>query len=496
MTLKLKKINDYLYELPQHDEMRVPGLIYGDQEIIRHLEEDVERGKEWNALVQIYNVACLPGIQKASLAMSDVHPGYGFPIGGVGAFNLEEGIIAVGGIGFDINCGVRTVLTPLTRQDLENEEAKRKLANQLARDIPAGVGSTGELKLSLQEIDRVLVKGAEYAVEQGYGSKDDLEYTEENGRVAGADPTNVSLKAKERQFKQVGTLGSGNHYLEVQYVDEVYEEKAAQIFGLVKDRVVISIHCGSRALGHQIGTDYLKILESASKKYHIPIRDKELVCAPIKSQEGEQYLSAVKAGINCAFANRQVLTHLVRTSLKHALGVQENQVKVLYDVGHNNVKIEIHRLTQMRTLINTDVNDMVKLLVHRKGATRAFGPGREEVPAKYRDIGQPVIIGGTMGTESYILHGTEKGMSETFGSACHGAGRALSRVQAKKKWYGKELVKELEKQGIIIRGVSMSGLAEEAPGAYKDVREVVEVMHAAGIVEKVVRLKPMICVKG
>jgi len=486
MNLKLKKINDYLYELLQRDDMLVPGRIYADAEIIKHLQDDVKQGKEWNALAQIYNVATLPGIQKYSLAMSDVHPGYGFPIGGVGAFDLEKGVVAVGGVGFDCNCGVRTLLTPLTKQDLENEETKRKLANQLARDIPTGVGSMGKLKLPLQEIDKVLIQGAEYAVRHGYGREEDLEFSEENGKVKGADPTLVSLKAKQRQYRQIGTLGSGNHYLEVQYVDEIYDEKAAQIFGLQESSILISIHCGSRALGHQIGTDYLKILEAAAKKYNIPIREKELVCAPINSKEGQAYLSAVNAGVNCAFANRQVLTHLTRKAVSRALGVNEEEIKVLYDIGHNNVKIEEHKIDGQKK----------KLLVHRKGATRAFGPGRQEIPAKYRPIGQPVLVGGTMGTESYILHGTQKGMEETFGSACHGAGRALSRVQAKKRWHGKELVKDLEKRGIIIKGVSMSGVAEEAPGAYKDVGRVVNVMHNAGIVKKVAKVKPLISVKG
>lgn len=477
----LKKIHENLYELPKQEDMLVPGRIYGNKVIIDDLLKDIAENKSWNALQQIYNVATLPGIQKYSLAMSDVHPGYGFPIGGVGAFDIDTGVIAVGGVGFDINCGVRALTTPLKKDDL-NEEIKNKIANQFFRDIPVGLGSKGAIKLSLEEIDEVLVKGAEFAIERGFGLKEDLEFIEENGRVENANPANVSEKAKKRQFRQVGTLGSGNHYLEMQYVDEIFDQKAAEIFGLKKDQVIISLHCGSRALGHQIGTDYLKILYQAALKYKLPIREKELVCAPFKSPEGQQYFTAVNCGINTAFANRQVLTHLVRNSLFYSINIEPEKIKVLYDVGHNNVKIEEHEGRQ--------------LLVHRKGATRAFGPGRKEIPAKYQSIGQPVIVGGTMGTHSYILRGTEQGMKETWGSACHGAGRLFSRIKAKKKWRADELIKELGEKGIVIKGKSKSGLAEEAPGSYKDVDIVVNVMHNASISKKVAKLKPMIVIKG
>jgi len=483
---KLDKINDNLWQMPQQGEMLVPGRIYGDRIIIEHLQADITKGKEWNALQQIYNVACLPGIQKYSLAMSDVHPGYGFPIGGIGAFDLDQGVISVAGVGFDINCGVRTLITPLLRQDLADEVKKEKLANQLFRDIPAGVGSQGKIKLDLGEIDQVLVKGAKFAVERGYGTEEDLQYTEESGCIDNARPINVSTKAKQRQFKQIGTLGSGNHYLEVQYVETVYNKRAAQVYGLAKDQIIVSIHCGSRALGHQIGTDYLKILEAASRKYKIPIRERELVCAPFKSNEGLAYWTAVNCGINCAFANRQALAHLTRQAFKHALGVNENEIKMFYDIGHNTVKVEKHKIDGQEK----------KLIVHRKGSTRAFGPGRNEIPEKYRSMGQPVLVGGTMGTHSYILHGTEQGMAETWGSACHGAGRAMSRIQAKKKWRANDLVRELKQQGIIIKGRSKAGLAEEAPGSYKDVDRVVKAMHNTGIAMKVAKVRPLIVIKG
>ena len=476
----LKQASDFIYEMPKHGDMLVPGRIYGDKEIIAHLEEDVRVGKEWNALKQVYNVACLPGIQKASLAMPDVHPGYGFCIGGVGAFDIEKGVISVAGVGFDINCGVRTLTTPLTKKDIEKD--KELLAQTLYDIIPAGLGSKGDIKLTMDEIDEVLVKGANYCVEQGYGFKQDLDFIEENGCIKGAKPENVSVKAKERQFKQIGTLGSGNHYLEVQYVDEIFDENAAKAFGLSKDQVVVSIHCGSRALGHQIGTDYLKTLETASKKYKIPIRERELVCAPFNSPEGQKYFSAVNAGINCAFANRQALTHLTRKAFNKALGLDEKEIKTFYEIGHNTCKLEEH--------------EGKKLIVHRKGATRAFGPGRKEIPEQYSSIGQPVLVGGTMGTHSYILHGTERGMKETFGSACHGAGRLMSRHQAKRNWRGNEVVKNLAAKGIIIKGHSIGGVAEEAPGAYKDVTEVVDVMHNAAIAKKVVKVKPLISIKG
>ncbi|MCK5107645.1 MAG: RtcB family protein, partial [Nanoarchaeota archaeon] len=349
----LKEIKKHVWKMEKKGDMLVPGIVYGDKDIIQHLLDDVKAGKEWNALKQIENVACLPGIQKASMAMSDVHPGYGFPIGGVGAFNKEDGVISVAGVGFDINCGVRTMSTDLTKEDILAKQ--EELAEELFKIIPAGLGVKGDIQLNLEQIDEVLVKGAEFAVEQGYGFKEDLEYIEENGKIANADPSVVSMKAKQRQFKQIGTLGSGNHYLEVQYVDEIYDEKAAEVFGLKKNQILISIHCGSRALGHQIGTDYLEELDKASRKYKIPIREKELVCAPFKSPEGQQYWKAVNCGINCAFANRQALAHLTRKAFSKVFGIEGKDVKTFYEIGHNTCKLEEHNGEE--------------LLVHRKGST-------------------------------------------------------------------------------------------------------------------------------
>ncbi len=487
MVIDVKKISDYVWEIPRSADMRVPGRIYGDEETVDSLLRDVEKKKAGGftpAIEQVINVATLPGIQKASLAMADIHPGYGFAIGGVGAFDMEEGIISVAGVGFDINCGVRVLITPLERDDVE--EKKVELANQLFRDVPSGVGSTGEIRLKEKEIDELLRKGASFVIERGYGLPEDLEYTEERGCIDGADPENVSHRAKERQFRQVGTLGSGNHYLEVQYVEEIYDPEAATAYGIHKGQVLIAIHCGSRALGHQIGTDYLSLLEEASRKYGIPIRERELVCAPVKSPEGKRYLSAVNCGINCAFANRQAISHLTRLAVARIFGLRQEEIRLLYDVGHNTCKIETHTID----------GSTKKVLVHRKGATRAFGPGRDEIPERYRGAGQPLLVGGTMGTVSYILRGTEKGMDECFGSAVHGAGRSLSRMQAKKQWKGSEIIKRLEAEGIIIRSRSKSGVAEEAPGAYKDVNKVVDIMHNAGVNRKVARVRPLVCIKG
>lgn len=476
--MELKEVKKFVWEVTPFGDMRVPGRIYGDEDIISHLKADL--GKEWNALQQVVNVASLPGIQKYSLAMSDVHPGYGFPIGGVGAFDTKDGMIMVGGIGFDVNCGVRVMKTTLTRKDIEAK--KHELAKALFEGVPAGLGSTGDLRLSESQIDEVLVEGAPYAVKHGYGTKDDLRLTEEDGCVPGANPEAVSKKAKQRQFKQVGTLGSGNHYLEVQHVDEIFDEHVAKAYGLEKGQALVAIHCGSRALGHQVGTDYLQTLEKAMRKYGVKVRERELVGAPFDTPEGQEYFGAVNAAINCAFANRQVLAHLTRKVFTKVFGLGEDEFTQVYDIGHNTAKLEEH--------------GGKKLIVHRKGATRAFGPGRKEVPSAYRSVGQPVLVGGTMGTASYILHGTELGMQETFGSACHGAGRQMSREQAKRQWWGETLQKDLAAKGIVVLGHSAAGLAEEAPGAYKDVDEVVGVMHETGIARKVVRVLPLVNVKG
>ncbi|MBU7032251.1 MAG: RtcB family protein [Theionarchaea archaeon] len=475
----LKKVTDFEWELPKQGDMKVPGKIFGNTQIIDHLISDVKKGKEWNALVQIANVACLPGIQRASIALSDVHPGYGFPIGGVAAFDPEEGgVVCMGGIGFDINCGVVTIKTDLKKEDINSRT--KQLLDILYRKIPAGLGSEGKIHLSVSQLDDVLRGGAEWSIEHGYGRKEDLEFIEEHGKMIHADPGTVSSKAKQRQLNQVGTLGSGNHYLEVQYVADIYDESVAKVYGLERDGVVISIHTGSRALGHQIGTDYLKDLAQATKKYNIKIRDKDLVCAPILSPEGERYYSAVCAGINCAFANREVITHLVREAFHEVF--PDTRLDLLYHIGHNTCKQEEH---------------YGKLVyVHRKGSTRDFGPGREEIPSQYREVGQPVIVGGTMGTCSFILHGTKVGMEKSFGSAIHGAGRQMSRQQAKKEFWGENVVRDLEKKGIHVKGHSLAGIAEEAPGAYKDIINVVDCMHHSGISKKVAMLKPLINIKG
>ncbi|MDD5085929.1 MAG: RtcB family protein [Candidatus Omnitrophica bacterium] len=482
--IELKKISNYMYEVPKHGKMRVPAVIYADSETIKDLEIDISKEKQWNALLQLINVAMLPGIQRAAIAMADIHPGYGFPIGGVGAFDFENGVVSVAGVGFDCNCGVRMLRTQLSREEVEAK--KETLANQLASNIPAGLGVPGHLRLSREEIDKVLVQGAAYAVKLGYGNKDDLEYTEERGCLEGADPAAVSDRAKERQFKQVGTLGSGNHYLEVQYVEELYDRDAATHFGLREGQVMVAIHCGSRALGHQIGTDYLKVLAQATRKYGIELPDQELVCAPLSSPEAKQYISAIACGVNCAFANRHVLGHLTRGVFEKVFGIAGETIKTFYDVGHNNAKIENHVVDGRQT----------RLLVHRKGATRAFGPGHRELPEKYRPAGQPVLVGGTMGTASYVLRGTEKGMEETFSSTVHGAGRRLSRHEAKRRWQAKEIIDQMKQEGILVRGASFGGLVEEAPGAYKDIDRIVNIVHEAGINIKVARLRPLICIKG
>jgi tRNA-splicing ligase RtcB len=472
---KLVRISEYEWEISKTGSMRVPGKIFATQELIEEMDEKVYE--------QLSNVAELPGIVKAAIAMPDAHWGYGFPIGGVAAFDPDAGgVISVGGVGYDISCGVRTLLSPLTKKDVE--PYLEELVRELFETVPSGVGSEGEIKLSPSQLDEVLVGGAKWAVEKGYGELEDLEYIEEKGCMPGADPSYVSMEAKKRQHRQVGTLGSGNHYLEVQYVAEVYDREVANAFGLFEGQVVVSIHCGSRALGHQIATDYLPILAKAAKKYGIPIKEKELVCAPINSEEGQSYFKAMCCGINCALANRQVITHLVREVFKGFFpGVH---LSLLYDVSHNTCKVEYHEVDGRR----------MKLYVHRKGATRAWGPGRKELPEKYRKVGQPVIIGGSMGTASYILVGTKEGEEKAFGSCCHGAGRTMSRNQAIKSFRADEIVERLRKRGIIVMGKSKKGLAEEAPEAYKDVSEVIEATCKAGLTKKVAKLLPLGCIKG
>lgn len=474
-TTRVKKMEECIWRIERYGDMRVPALIFADRSLLSDMDEKV--------FVQLRNVASLPGIVKAAMAMPDAHWGYGFPIGGVAAFDPEkDGVISVGGVGYDISCGVRCHRLGVKRQKILPR--LETLIGELFRTVPAGVGSTGAIRLSEPEMDEVLRYGAQWAVERGFGTPHDLEYIEEHGWVREADPSTVSKMAKERQKKQMGTLGSGNHYLEIQYVEKVFDADVAKTLSIEKGDVVISIHCGSRALGHQIGADYLQVLGSAARRYNLPIRERELVCAPIQSPEGHDYFKAVGCGINCALANRQVIGHLaVQVAKKVVPGVN---CELIYDVSHNTCKVEKHLVD----------GKMRRLYVHRKGATRAFGPGSKELPERYRKVGQPLFVGGTMGTYSFILVGTAKGEELAWSSACHGAGRSMSRRAALKRWKGKAVVNALRSQGVILKAASMRGAAEEAPDAYKDVERVVEATHGSGLAKKVARLRPLAVIKG
>ncbi|MBZ5635616.1 MAG: RtcB family protein [Acidobacteriia bacterium] len=474
MTL-LSRLSDFEWRIEAHGKMRVPAILYASEELIRDMDNKVYE--------QIVNVATLPGIQKAAYAMPDAHWGYGFPIGGVAAFDPQEGgVVSAGGVGFDISCGVRTLLTALKVADVTT--VQQPLADALYRHIPAGVGSTGRLNLDDQQLDEMLLNGAQWALKLGYGREADLDRTEERGCMAGARPEAVSEFAKKRQHREMGTLGSGNHYLEVQHVVQIYDEASARAFGLAPDDIVVSIHCGSRGLGHQIGTDFLREMVLQAPQYGIELPDRELACAPIESPLGETYLGAMRAAINCALANRQIITHLVRQAFAEV--IPEADLSVLYDVSHNTCKVEEHMVD----------GHLKRVFIHRKGATRAFGPGHPAIPEALRAIGQPVLIGGTMGTASYILVGTDESERRSFSSSCHGAGRQMSRHQATKRWRGRQLIDELAGRGIIIRSPSSRGVAEEAPGAYKDVTSVVEAAEKAGLSRRVARLEPLICIKG
>ena len=457
------------WEIPPAGAMRVPVLLYAGEQLVRDMDDKVRE--------QASNVATLPGIVDAVHVMPDAHWGYGFPIGGVAAFDARAGgVVSAGGVGFDISCGVRCLLTGLHAEQLA--AVAPRLAEALFTAIPAGVGSTGRLRLRAGELDDMLTGGARWAVGRGYGTAADLERIEERGQMMHAKPGAVSERAKQRQRDEMGTLGSGNHYLEVDRVAEILAEDAAAAFGLRRGDAVVLIHCGSRGLGHQIGTDYLRQMVVAAAGFGIRLPDRELACAPIESDLGRQYLGAMRAGVNCALANRQILTHLTRDVFADV--VPEARLELLFDVSHNTCKLEEHGGRQ--------------LFVHRKGATRAFGPGHPEVPASLRAVGQPVIIGGSMGTASYVLVGATP--ERAFSSACHGAGRSMSRHEALKHWRGRELVDQLARRHILIRSPSMRGVAEEAPEAYKDVGAVVDAAQDAGLARKVARLEPMIVVKG
>jgi tRNA-splicing ligase RtcB len=474
-TNNLKRISETCWQAEMREGMNVPVVIYADQKIISDMDEKVRE--------QACNVARLPGIVRASYALPDAHWGYGFPIGGVAAFDPDMGgVISAGGVGFDISCGVRTLLTGLTIDDIS--PVKVALADALQKKVPAGVGSTGRVHLATKEMDEMLAGGAGWAVDKGFGTKEDLERIEERGCMKDASPRDVSDEAKNRQKDETGTLGSGNHYLEVQKVVEIYDEAAAKAFGLKVGNIAVSIHCGSRGLGHQIGTDYLKKMATAAKSLGLVLADRELGCAPLNSNLGKSYLGAMRAGINCALANRQILTHLVREVFEAVL--PKSDMHILYDVSHNTCKAEHHIVDGKKRL----------LYIHRKGATRAFGPGHPDLPQHLRSTGQPVLVGGTMGTSSYILTGTAQCEELTFSSAVHGAGRAMSRNQAAKQWQGRALVDWLGSKGIIVRSPSLRGVSEEAPGAYKDVTAVVDAADKARLAAKVARLEPLICVKG
>jgi tRNA-splicing ligase RtcB len=467
--------SDYHWEIPQHGPMRVPAVIYASEQLMRDMDHKVYE--------QAVNVAALPGIVRASYAMPDAHWGYGFPIGGVAAFDPEEGgVVSAGGVGFDISCGVRCLHTALRREDIVS--VQRELAGALYARIPAGVGSTGTIRLNEQEMEAMLTGGARWAVERGWGVPLDLERIEEHGQMKHAKPGSVSAQAKKRQRDEMGTLGSGNHYLEVQEVTAVFDENIARAFGLAQGDIVVMIHCGSRGLGHQIGSEFLKRMVIAAGQFGIALPDRELACAPIKSDVGEEYLGAMRAAINCALANRQILTHLVRQVFAEVL--RAPHLPLLYDVSHNTCKVEEHRSD----------GGTRQLYVHRKGATRAFGPGHPDIPEALRDAGQPVLIGGSMGTGSYVLAGTKESEALAFSSACHGAGRAMSRHQAMKTWSGRKVVDDLAARGILIKSPSMRGVAEEAPDAYKDVAAVVDAADAAGLARKVARVEPLIFIKG
>ncbi|GAB3393029.1 RtcB family protein [Azotobacter armeniacus] len=463
------------WELPAHGAMRVPGVIFASRELIETMDDKVGE--------QLANVAGLPGIVDAAYAMPDAHWGYGFPIGGVAAFDAEEGgVVSAGGVGFDISCGVRSLHTGLKLADVE--AVKTRLADVLYRRIPAGLGSTGALRLTAAEMTAMLRGGAKWAVEEGFGSEADLARIEESGCMAGAEPSAVSEQAKKRQRDEMGTLGSGNHYLEVQVVDALFDTKAAQAYDLAEGNVLVTIHCGSRGMGHQIGTDYLRAMVIAAAQAGIALPDRELACAPLKSELGQRYLGAMRAAINCALANRQILTHLTRQAFAEVF--PGTHLPLLYDVSHNTCKEERHVLGGRHR----------RLFVHRKGATRAFAAGHAELPAEYRQVGQPVLIGGSMGTASWVLAGAAGTGEHAFASACHGAGRAMSRHEALRRWQGRAVVDELASRGILIRSPSMRGVAEEAPLAYKDVATVVEAAEQAGLAVRVARLKPLVCIKG
>jgi len=476
-----QQVDKYIWELPEdfRDDMRVPARLFGDAELFDAAFRD-------RTVEQLINTTTLPGIVKHAMAMPDFHQGYGFPIGGVAAMRRDSGVISPGGVGYDINCGLRLLGTHLEQGEVT--PYLQDLTATLYQTCPSGVGGKGRERVSERELDELVTQGGRWALKRGLARQEDLAHTEEQGCLAGADPSQVSARAKERGRPQVGSLGAGNHFLEIDVVEEIYDPEVAEPFGLWEGQIAVQIHCGSRGFGHQVCDDYVKQLQPAVRKYNLQLPDRELVCAPIDSPEGRAYYGAMACAVNYAFVNRQVLVMGVREAFERVLSgkVKDFDLFQVYDVAHNIAKFEEHEVDGRR----------MKLCVHRKGATRAFGPGYEGLPGDYRNVGQPVLVPGSMGTASYVLVGTQTAMTLTFGSSCHGAGRVMSRTKARKQVHGSELRKDLERQGIVVRAGSMRGLAEEAPAAYKDVSRVVEVVHGLGIARKVARLRPLAVIKG
>lgn len=480
-TPTFDRVDEITWDIPTTYKkgMRVPARIFATEKLLKEMDLAVYN--------QISNVASLPGIVGRAMVMPDGHSGYGFPIGGVAGFDVQEGIISPGGIGFDINCGMRLIRTNLTTDEVQPKI--KELVNHLFEKVPAGVGRSGMLEPNKENFREIMIKGSKWCVENGYGWKDDLPSTEDEGQIKGADPEKVSEKAISRGIDQIGTLGSGNHYLEIQHAGQIFDTETAKAFGIKDEKqICIMVHCGSRGFGHQIGTDYLKKFNNIMPKYGLNVEDKELACAPFQSEEGQDYFKAMACAANMAFANRQVILNRIRQCFSKIFDKtpEDMEMNLVYDVAHNIAKVEKHEYEGKK----------IDLVVHRKGATRCFGPSREELAPRFRKTGQPVIIGGSMETGSYLLVGTDKALQETWGSTAHGAGRTMSRTQAKKGVKGQELQKKMEQKGIYVKTASYSGLAEEAGFAYKDVSEVIEVMHAAGISNKVVALKPIGNIKG
>lgn len=477
----LKKVSNtkYMIEIGTIPGMNVPGIIYASEKMIPKILMD-------KSPTQVANVATLPGILKASMAMPDIHWGYGFPIGGVAAFDIEKGVISPGGVGYDINCGVRLLRTNFKKEEIENKIDE--ILNKLFSNIPSGVGSSGKLRLGQKDLDDVMVKGVKWAIEKGFGRPEDLETIEENGSMKGADPNAVSSRAKERGSPQLGTLGAGNHFLEIQVVEEIYNEDLAKAMGLFKGQITVLIHTGSRGLGHQVATDYIEVMLNAARKYGIKLVDKQLAAAPFNSPEAKRYFSAMVGAANYAWVNRQLITHWTRETFKDVFKRSDRDMglEIVYDVAHNIAKVEEHTVDGKKT----------KVVVHRKGATRAFPPNHTELPQKYKSIGQPVLVPGDMGRYSFVLVGTNKAMSETFGSTCHGAGRVMSRSEALREEDANGIINTLNKRGIKIKAESRKTIVEESPDAYKDVQDVVDVLHEEGISTKVAKLRPIAVMKG